>query len=183
MALARHGSLFARHIVSEALPIVDPTGFLEALKSAYVAPDSYAHLYGEIVGSLPLVSISQGVFEGNARHYAATASYLLRTLMYAKAIELGAKSFSIREVVSEIGDRRPIEALGALKNCPTYHYFQEVVDLLFTLLGVARQERKESLEAFVVNSYGVCELAVVLGLRILARGDLLTYVFVEQERD
>jgi hypothetical protein len=179
MALARNGSLFARHIVLEALTIDDSTGFLQTLKSAYIAPDSYAHLKGEIMGSLPLVAVSQGLFENNTRHYASTASYLLRTYIYAKAVELGAKSFSLREVVGLIGDRRSVEALGELKEHPTYEHFQKVVDLLFELTGTTRRERKESLEAFVVNSYGVCELAVVLGLRILARGDLLTYVFVE----
>lgn len=179
ISLAKGGSLFFRHFVSEAVDIYDPTGILRWLKSIYVVPRDYEFLRKQVVGAMPLVTIVQDVFEADVRHYAATASYLLRSYVYAKAFDLGATSFSMQHVLSVLGDRRPREVLSDLKANPTYVRFRRVVGLLCELTDSAYVQRNEPLEAFVVNSYGVCDLAVVLGLRVLARGNLLTYTFIE----
>lgn len=175
--LAESGSLFVRHLVSEAIPLDDPTDLLGALRSAYVAPADYGRVYSAVVGAVPIVAIGEQVYRQTARHYAATAGYLLRTYVYARAFERGATSFSMQHISEVIGDSRPRERILALRLKQDYAHFRDVVDLLFEIAGTAPFYRQESLEAFVVNSYGSCELAVILGLRILARGDLFNYVF------
>lgn len=179
--LARNGSLFARHLVSEALPIDDPTGFLDSLRSKYVAPKDYRSVFYEISGAVPIVAITNDIFEESPRHYSATASYLLRTYVYAKAVELGARSFSMQHVGDLIGDHRPRQRLIDLKLNHRYSQFYGVVNLLFEFTGLVPFDRKESLQAFVANSHGSFELAVILGLRVLARGNLLTYVFIQPQ--
>ena len=181
--LARRGSLFARHLVSEAKSLDDPGGFLSALRAAYVAPRDYACVFREVVGAIPVVAIREHEFEEERRHYSATAGYLLRTYVYAKAFEMGAKSFSMSHVTDVVNDERPRSRLLDMKLHQGYSEFRRVVDLLFELTATPPFYREEPLEVFVANSYGSCDLAVILGLRVLARGDLLTYVFIPQQRD
>lgn len=92
-------------------------------------------------------------------------------------MESGACSFSMQHVSDVIGDDRPRQRIGDLRLNGQYPQFRAVVDLLLELTEVAMFYRTESLEAFVVNAYGSYDLAVILGLRILARGNLLTYNF------
>lgn len=178
-SLAKIGSLFVKHLVLEAIPLVDPTNFLITLKRTYTPPTDYRDVYSAVKGALPIVAIPESVFEEDAFHYSATAGYLLRTYVYAKAFTLGALSFSMRHVEGVIGDTRPRERINALRRYKTYSQFRSVVDLLFELTNSAPFYRNESLEAFVVNSYGACDLAVILGLRILAHGNLLAYPVIQ----
>jgi hypothetical protein len=125
-----------------------------------------------------LVAIPSEVFENNSHYYAVTAGYLLRTYVYARAFELGSQTFSMIEVARVLGDNRPRERIAALRDSESYVNFWQTVDLLFEFENQPLVLRQESLEAFIVNAYGTCELAVVLGLRILARGDLISYAFL-----
>jgi hypothetical protein len=177
--LAESGSLFARHLVSEAIPLHDPRSLLQTLKSAYVAPSSYGNVYDAVNGSLPIVALGEDSYHQSTKYYAATAGFLLRTQVYARAFERGATSFSMQHISDVIGDSRPGERVRALCLDQTYANFRCVVDLLFEMTGTAPFVRQQPLEAFIVNSYGSCELAVILGLRILARGEIFTYAFGE----
>jgi hypothetical protein len=96
---------------------------------------------------------------------------------------MGAKSFSMSHVTDVVNDERPRSRLLDMKLHQGYSEFRRVVDLLFELTATPPFYREEPLEVFVANSYGSCDLAVILGLRVLARGDLLTYVFIPQQRD
>lgn len=173
--LARSGSLFVRHLVLEAVPLIDPDNILGTLQAEYVEPRSYQAVFKEVVGALPIVAIAENAFNENPCHYSSTAAYLLRTYVYAKAFDLGSGSFSMRHVANMTGDVRPLKLLRDLRLHKTYACFRRVVDLTFELTQITPFCREESLEAFVVNSYGNCDLAVILGLRTLARGELLTY--------
>jgi hypothetical protein len=182
VALARGGAMFARHIALEAIPLIDPDDFLSTLKSSYVPAATYRDVCDSVACSIPLVAITEKEFAGNAHHYSATASYLLRTYVYARAFASGTQSFSMREVANHTGDYRPRARLMDLRADESFDKFMNVVDLLYELTGTKPCPRRESIEAFIVNSYGACDLAVVLGLRILARGDLMSYVFMRSKR-
>jgi hypothetical protein len=175
--LAKNGSLFVRHLISEAIALEDPTNFLKTLRSTYVAPGDYKHVCADVTSALPLVAIPEAAYRNNWCHYAATGAYLLRTYVYAKAFSLGATSFSMQHITDVIGDWRPRQRLVDLRLHQDYDRFRDVVAFLFEVTNTPPFCRYESLEAFVVNSYGSCELAVILGLRILARGSLLTYAW------
>jgi hypothetical protein len=173
--LARDGSLFAKHLVEEAVPLFDPTGFLDRLRCEYVEPTDYVEVCEDVVKTVPLVAICEDMFAVYPRHYCSAASYLLRTFVYARAFESGSKSFSMSRIAEITGDRRPRRRLGELREQRDYKHFRLAVDLLFELTGTTAFCRSETLEAFVLNMFTVCDLAVILGLRILAQGDLIGY--------
>jgi Nucleotidyltransferase domain len=179
LSLAKAGSLFVMHLVSEAVVLDDPSHLLDAIKSAYVQPASYAPYYEELTSALPIIAIAQTTFDQAPLAYAATASYLLRSYAYARAVESGNKSFSMRDVVKVIDDERLLEPLRRLRFVKDYGAFYCVVELLFEFADRRFMYRTEPLDVFVVNAYGVCDLAVVLGLRILSKGNLFTYGFLE----
>lgn len=180
--LANNGSLFVRHLVSEAVPLEDPHDFFRLLQRSYSPPSNYDHIHREIAAAIPIIFIDEDEYNNNTRHYAATASYLMRTHVYASAFEQGAKSFAMRHVSEVIEDLRPYEYLRELRSNRDYRTFSKVVKLLCDRTGVPIDYRRESLEAFVVNAYGRSELAVILGLRVIARGDLVTYLFIGSRR-
>ena len=175
ITLAKKGTLFARHLVLEAVPLLDPSDFLGTLRSAYVLPTSYHSVYTEAKRAVPLVAIDEEEFQKHKGQFCSTATYLLRTCVYAKAFESGAQSFSMQHVAELTGDSRPRQVLSKLRECKSYDAFRSVTDLLFEITDTHRFIRGESLEALVLNMFGVCDLAVILGLRILAGGELITY--------
>ena len=71
MALAKSGSLFAKHLILEAVPLIDPANLMGELKAAYSAPTDYRNLYTEIKGAIPIVAISENTFKENTHHYNA----------------------------------------------------------------------------------------------------------------
>ena len=175
LELAGNGSLFVRHLLSEAIVIDDASEFLESLRHEYRAPETYARVIRDLTGCLSLVAIREDAYQEIPFQYSTTAGYLLRSVTYANAFALGATSFAMSHITEVLGDSRPRQYLSELRADRTYTNFTRVVDLLFEFTGSTRYYREESLEAVVVNSFGVCELAVVLGLRILARGSVVTY--------
>lgn len=183
LTLAKNGAMFARHLALESVALFDPEGFLRTLASAYKPPKTYAEIYKAAIQAIPLVAVDEGEFGNRPRQYSSTASYLLRTYVYAKAFESGAQSFSMQHVANLTGDNRPRRVLMELRERNTYGAFRSVVDLLLQITDTQSFVRRESLEAFVLNMFGVCDLAVILGLRILAGGgELITYPVVRPER-
>jgi hypothetical protein len=54
LSLARRGGLFARHLVDEALPLVDPQDVLGDLKSVYVHPLGGMDVDNRVKASQPI---------------------------------------------------------------------------------------------------------------------------------
>jgi hypothetical protein len=179
--LAINGALFARHLALEGVSLFDPNGILTELKAAYVAPVNYSRIQDEVIQAIPLVAIRKHEFVEHPYQYCSTASYLLRTFVYARAFQQGAESFSMKHISSVNGDNRPRQRLVELRECKDYSRFRSVVDLLFELADTPFFIRQESLEALVLNMFGVCDLAVILGLRILAHGELISYPVVRSQ--
>ena len=173
--------MFARHLALESVALFDPEAFLPRLASAYTPPKSYADIYKAAIQAIPLVAVDELEFGNRPRQYSSTASYLLRTYVYARAFESGAQSFSMQHVANLTGDNRPGRVISELRERSTYGAFRTVLDLLLEVTNTPSFVRDESLEAFVLNMFGVCDLAVILGLRILADGELITYPVVRPE--
>jgi len=129
IALSKSGSMFARHLVLEAVPIFDPENFLGILKAGYVPANDYLKVCGEVTCAIPLLAVAREEFDQNPRYYSAAAAHLLRTYVYAKAFTLGAQSFSMRVIAHNSGDYRPRECLIGLRLSETYSQFWSVVAL------------------------------------------------------
>lgn len=175
LKMAETGSLFTRHLVYESIPLIDPDNFLDRLRARFRLTDNYDNVLREVKCSVGLLAITENTFTESAHYYSATASYLLRTYVYAFAFRSGSQTFSMSALAEAGLDHGANVPLAALRAIETYANFRYVVDMIFHLVGIDFTIREETLEAYIVNCYGTCDLAVVLGLRILAHGELIGY--------
>jgi hypothetical protein len=174
LRLARRGGLFARHLVEEALPLADPQDLLGALKSAYVAPQTYRGVRNEVCGCAPLLDVEECEFNDYAEGFSSLVSYLVRTYFYASAFEQGARSFAMGQVLELLGQCKARIVLSSLRQV-SFLAFVAARKLFEELTGVTCNRMEGSLEAFVVNASAHNDLAMILGLRLLARGRPFTY--------
>jgi hypothetical protein len=175
LRLARKGGLFARHLVEEALPLADPHDVLGALKSAYVRPLDYHGVKMEVCGCAPLLDVADPEFNENADGLSSMVSYLIRTYLYATAFDRQAKSFAMGHVLDLLGQQRASSILSNVRSQRSISAFAAARTFFEELTGTICQRNEGSLEAFVVNASAHNELAMILGLRLLARGRPFTY--------
>jgi predicted nucleotidyltransferase len=175
LRLARQGGLFARHIVEEALPLTDPHDVLRDLKEAYVRPLDYHGVKTDVCGCAPLLDVSDSEFCENANGLGSLVSYLIRSYLYATAFDQGAKSFAMRHVLTLLGQQRASNILLNVRSRRDISAFATARAFFEELTGTFCQRKEGSLEAFVVNASAQNELAMILGLRLLARGRPFTY--------
>lgn len=175
LRLARQGGLFARHLVEEALPLADPHDLLGTLKSAYVPPLDYRVVKREVCGCAPLLDVSDPQFNENTDGLISLVSYLIRTYLYATAFDNRAKSFAMGHVLNLLGQQRAGSVLSNVRSRRSISAFAAARTFFEEITGTICQRKEGSLEAFVVNARGHNELAMILGLRLLARGRPFTY--------
>jgi len=175
LRIARRGGLFARHLIEEATPLVDPEDMLGALKSTYVHPLDYGGVKKEVYGCAPLLDVTESEFNDNAVGLSSLATYLIRTYFYATAFDQGARSFSMEHILELVGQRRARLILLEVRSQLNFPKFRTARTLFEEITGAVCKRVEGSLEAFIVNASAQNELAMILGLRLLARGRPFTY--------
>lgn len=175
LRLARSGGLFARHLVEEALALADPQDVLGSLKSAYVVPLGYDGVKEEVCDCAPLLDVAEPQFIENVEGLNSLVSYLIRTYLYAAAFDQGARSFAMGHVLDVLGQRRAKIALSNVRSQRNFQAFAVARALFEELTGATCERLEGSLEAFIVNASAHNNLAMILGLRLLARGRPFTY--------
>jgi predicted nucleotidyltransferase len=175
LRLARNGGLFARHLVEEALPLEDPQGVLENLKSVYVGPLTYDGIKKEVCGCAPLLDVTQPQFAENVEGLISIVSYLIRTYLYAMAFDHGARSFAMAHIFDVLGQHRSRITLSDVRTQRNFSAFAAARKLYEELTGATCLRTEGSVEAFIVNASSRDNLAMTLGLRLLARGRTFTY--------
>jgi Nucleotidyltransferase domain len=175
LRLARRGGLFARHIIEEALPLTDPQDVLGAMRSAYVRPPNYLRVKREVCECAPLLGVAEREFIDNAEGLSLLTGYLIRTYFYATAFDHGARSFAMGHVLDILGQQRARAILSNIRSQRSFPAFVAGRTLFEGLTGTVCRRVEGSLEAFIVNASAHNELAMILGLRLLARGRPFTY--------
>jgi hypothetical protein len=175
LRLARRGGLFARHLVEEAVPLADPQNVLGTLKSAYVRPLTYDGVKKEVWGCAPLLDVAESQFIENVEGLSSLVTYLIRTYLYATAFDHGARSFAMGHVLDLLGRHRARPILANARSQRNFSSFAAARTLFEELTGAKCQRMEGSLEAFIVNASAQNDLAMILGLRLLARGRPFTY--------
>jgi predicted nucleotidyltransferase len=175
LRIARRGGLFALHLVQEALPLADPQNVLGILKSAYVRPLNYDEVKKELRACAPLLYAAELEFVENANGLSSLVSYLIRTCLYATAFSQGARSFAMGHILDQLGQHRASIILSNVRSQCSFPAFAAARTLFEELTETTCQRMEGSLEAFIVNASAHNELAMVLGLRLLARGRPFTY--------
>jgi len=180
LRLARRGGLFARHIVEEALPLVDPQDVLGTLKSAYVSPINYDRVRKEVCNCAALLDVSEPEYLENAEGLGSLVSYLIRTFLYATAFDIGGRSFAMAHVLDLLGQHRAKIILSTVRLQRNFLAFVAARNLFEELTGTTCQRIEKSPEAFIVNASANNDLAMILGLRLLARGRPFTYDVLQE---
>jgi hypothetical protein len=175
LRLARKGSLFARHLIEEAVPLVDPSDLLGVLKSAYTRPPDYHGVMREVCGCAPLLDVADFQFYENAGGLSSLVSYLIRTYLYAAAFDRHGESFALGHVLELLGQQRASAILSKVRSRQSISAFVEARAFFEQLTGTVCKRKEGSVEAFIVNASASNELAMILGLRLLARGRPFTY--------
>lgn len=99
--LASRGSLFVRHLRDEGVILSDSDRVLEQILSEYVEPASYCALRAElavVVSALGLPGAEQ-----SATGAAKTASFVVRSLLYAASAEADSFEFDVIRASAHIG--------------------------------------------------------------------------------
>jgi Nucleotidyltransferase domain len=175
LRIARRGGLFARHLIEESLPIADPQDILGALKAAYIRPPDYLVVKKEVSECAPLLDVTEPEFIENAEGLSSLVSYLIRSYFYATAFDRGARSFAMGHVLEKLGQQRARVILSNVRLQCSFPAFVEARTLFEGYTRATCRRTEGSLEAFIVNASAQNELAVILGLRLLARGRPFTY--------
>ena len=147
---------------------------LRTLKSAYVAPQTYHGVRNEVCGCAPLLDVEESEFNENVEGLSSLVSYLVRTHLYASAFDQGARSFAMGHVLDLLGQHKAGAILSSVRQ-RNFLAFVTARKLFEELTGVTCHRMEGSLEAFIVNASAHNDLAMVLGLRLLARGRPFTY--------
>ncbi|QBR93284.1 nucleotidyltransferase domain-containing protein [Nocardioides euryhalodurans] len=99
--LADRGSLFVRHLRDEGITLQDPVGVLQQCLSAYRTPESYTAMRRElatVVAALQLAGI-----EAYLPSACKTASFAVRSLLYAACAENGPSEFDVLRASERLG--------------------------------------------------------------------------------
>lgn len=159
------GTLFGAHLRRDSKVIWDPSRRLTNSVTAMGDVDT-ARLMSRAraMSSLfttPLTDLPK-YLEGTLRH----ARYLLRSCLYAQAIEQGDPCFSVREIARRVGDPELTEILASRRRkAATAVELEDCLERLRQLVGGFPESVHGSLEATVVNEWGT-------------QGDLLSAAFL-----
>ena len=111
-ALSRQGSLFVRHLRSEGIVLSDPFNSLRLALDAYVAPNSYDHIWKQIAVAAGILDPVATDFDMYVGGLARLGIYLLRTSVYVRSIERGQETFDLGNIKWIAEDKDLLCALG-----------------------------------------------------------------------
>lgn len=159
------GTLFGAHLKRDSKIVWDPSGQLATSVMAMGHVDTgrlteraraMSSLFTTPAADLPKY------LDGMLRQ----ARYLLRSCLYAQAIEEGNPCFSVREIALRVGDLELIELLASRRRTiASQGELEDCLDRLRKLLGDFPLSAHGSLEATIVNEWG-------------RKGDLLSAAFL-----
>jgi len=175
--MAEHGSLFALHLVREALEISDPGHILSALRAKFVYPKDCKKLRVELGRALRLLDVDEHGYILRWQKYEMLAVYILRSALYSYAYDSGRLSFSLDKVISVLGrsELGPLVRAAGVGG-PNFVRFGQLAKNCGDLLGVDVVNPCKSADALIVDSWNQSPLTIILGLRLLRRDErLLSY--------
>jgi len=148
------GTLFGAHLRRDSKLLWDPTGLLQRNVGAMGAVDTRrliqrAHAMSALLTTqdLDLPKYLEGLLR--------QARYLLRSCLYAQAIDDGEPCFSVREISRRLSDPSLVELLASRqRSVPSQRALDECVRRLRDLVGEFPESVHGSLEATVVNEWG-----------------------------
>ncbi|NRD55151.1 nucleotidyltransferase domain-containing protein [Corallococcus exiguus] len=171
--MARKGSLFILHLLTEGIAIFDPLEIKTALQLQFKPQPDYSRLRQEVCHATALLDTTKINYHKRWRRLHALALNLLRTYIYTKLYDQGQLTFSIDTAALRLKDQR-ISSAMELKtvNHPDIRRFKEARQLLEEYCGHPARNEFGSIEALITNAHGRSELTTSLGLRLLNESEI-----------
>jgi len=158
-------SLFGLHLQRDGIILSDTDGQLAAT-IAKLGPVDTARLLARVQAMSALFTTPARDLPKYLPGLLREARYLLRSTLYANAIALGDPCFSVREIASRHGDPDLARLLSSRQHGnPSIGDYDRCLAQLNELIGEFPESRHGSLEATVVNEWGI-------------PGDLLSMAFM-----
>lgn len=172
LKMARHGDLFAAHVVREGKLVAGPQALMTEIQSSFAPRASYESFRGELKAALPLVDVSPQLYQLRSKRYNSLVQFLLRSWVYSLLADRGDYVFSMREVAVQLDDARLAVALKSWGDSGrTWSEFRDIVALTESYFGAVAYNPWVTPEAFLVNTEP--GLGRILGLRLLNDTDVL----------
>lgn len=148
------GTLFGAHLRRDSKIIWDPSGYLTSSVNSMGDVDTSRLLArAKTMSSLfttPATDLPK-YLDGTLRQ----ARYLLRSCLYAQAIDQGRPCFSVREIADRVGDPELTRLLASRQQALASRAdLQDCLSRLQPLVGGFPESIHASLEATVVNEWG-----------------------------
>ncbi len=172
--LARAGSLFVLHLVTEGRSIDDPENVLSRILAAYQAPADYRGARDRLRRAASVLDVDQASFERNPDGFLRVALHILRTALYLRCIERGTPTFSMPRVARLLGEPRIGHFFGR-RESKTFASFAELRTAARRELGIEGRNEFGSLEALAVATYETCPITSYLALRLLGGKERIEY--------
>jgi hypothetical protein len=172
--LARAGSLFVLHLVTEGRAIDDPTGTLSRILAAYRAPADYNGARDKLRRSASVLDVDRASFERNPDGFLRIGLHIYRTALYVRCIERRAPAFSMPRVARLLGEPR-VGDFFVRRESRGFLFFLELRAALRRELGTDGINEFGSLEALAVAVCESCPIASELALGLLRGGERIEY--------
>jgi hypothetical protein len=172
--LARAGSLFVLHLVSEGRTIDDPTSTLSRILAAYRPPADYKGARDKLRRAAAVLDVDRVSFERNPDGFLRVALHIFRTALYIRCIEQGTPTFSMPRV-AQLLEEPGLESFFTRRKLRSFPFFFEVRTALRRELGTEAKNEFGTLEALAVAVYDTCPVASYLALRLLGGGERIEY--------
>lgn len=163
--LGRNGSLFLLHIITDGIPLVDPSGVFPLLPEMYRRPASYEYLFADLRSVLQLINVEEQVYMSAPARFERILVFASRSYLYARAAETR-PCFSLPQIASR-GSALARSVVEVRAGNVGYESYQQLVHKLSGALGYTLRTPHPSLESATrgadLSSGMVCRFVSDLG--------------------
>lgn len=170
LALARRGSLFVLHLMTEGRALLGEAAFSRIFR-AFEQPDFEA-LWVSVRTALPLLRAPAVDYLPRWQNFHRAFVHLARTIVYARCAQAGEPCFAFENVCSMIGAADIRAAVSEIESAdaPAYKIFSDSVAILEKEVGCVHANEDGSAEAYLVN-HCADQLTVTVGLILTSRAN------------
>lgn len=167
VSMAKNGSLFVRHLIDEGKPLADPHNVLDTLTLAY-REASRETRFAELRFTSGLLDVSEDTYSEYWPGLNSCAAFVLRSLAYVCAREVGCCSFSMKRVTEVLTDRRLL-LIRTLRDAgaPNRDMYAQIIEAIEFYQGSQVRNDFGSIEALTTNAGSAQEQTSSWGVRIL----------------
>lgn len=176
--LSASGTLYGTHLIRDAKIVCDDDGKLESILDRLVPADPAVLL--ERVAELSVVlDVPAAERAANLGGLTRLARYLLRTAIYARAMESGRPCFSVRELADRFQDpslERLLASDPSVVGDPTVEQLDNLCQRLEGVIGTLAKSELNSLESLAVSHWDSDRTLAAVAIRAInAEDDAFDY--------